>query len=88
MNKKIEICCEIVADIKLLYFSWTQIIEILKKDVQYIYRVRLMYALRAHVKPSIFGNIFSKIEKTVNTFSISKKMFLKMDDLIKSIYIL
>ena len=37
MNKKIEICCEIVAGIKLLYFSWTQIIEILKKDVQYIY---------------------------------------------------
>ena len=47
-----------------------------------------MCALRAHVKPSIFGNIFSKIEKTVNTFSISEKMFLKMDDLTKSIYIL
>ena len=50
--------------------------------------VRLMCALRAHVKTSIFGNIFSEIEKTVNTFSISEKMFLKMDDLTKSIYIL
>ena len=48
----------------------------------------LMCALRAHIKPSIFGNIFSKIKKTVNTFSISEKMFLKMDDLRKSIYIL
>ena len=37
MNKKLEICYEIIAGIKLLYFSWTQIIEILKKDVQYIY---------------------------------------------------
>ena len=50
--------------------------------------VRLMCVLRVYIKPFIFGNIFSEIEKTVNTFSISKKMFLKMDDLTKSIYIL
>ena len=31
------------------------------------------------VKPSIFGNIFSKIEKAVNTFSILKKIFSKND---------
>ena len=47
-----------------------------------------MCALKAHFKQFLFKNIFSKIEKTVNTFSISEKMFLKMDDLIKSIYIL
>ena len=47
-----------------------------------------MCALRAHVKPSIFGNIFSEIKKTANTFSIFEKIFLKMDDLTKSIYIL
>ena len=29
------------------------------------------------VKPSIFGNIFSKIEKAVNTFSIPDKVFSK-----------
>ena len=32
----------------------------------------------AHIKPSIFENIFSEIEKAVNTFSISKKTFPKM----------
>ena len=47
-----------------------------------------MCALSAHINPSIFGNIFSEIEKTVNTLSISEKMFLKMDGLAKSIYIL
>ena len=35
----------------------------------------------SHIKLYIFGNIFSKIEKTINTFSIPKKMFLKIDDL-------
>ena len=47
-----------------------------------------MCALRAHVKPSIFVNIFLEIEKIVNTFLIFEKMFLKIDDLTKFIYIL
>ena len=34
-----------------------------------------MCALRVHIKPSNFGNIFSEIEKAVNTFSILKKIF-------------
>ena len=37
-----------------------------------------MCVLRAHIKLSIFGNIFSKIEKVVNTFSILEKTFPKM----------
>ena len=37
-----------------------------------------MCALRAHIKPSIFRNIFSVIEKVVNTFSIFEKIFPKM----------
>ena len=37
-----------------------------------------MYALKAHIKPSIFKNIFSEIEKAVNTFSIPEKIFPKM----------
>ena len=41
-----------------------------------------MCALRAHNKLSIFENIFSRIGKTVNTFSISNKMFLKMNGLV------
>ena len=40
--------------------------------------VRLICALMAHIKLSIFGNIFSGIEKTVNTFSIFEKFFPKM----------
>ena len=39
--------------------------------------VRLMCALRVHIKLSIFENIFSVIEKTVNIFSISEKIFSK-----------
>ena len=34
-----------------------------------------MCALRAHIKFSICGNIFSGIEKAVNIFSILKKIF-------------
>ena len=41
--------------------------------------VRLMCVLRAHIKLSVFGNIFSGIEKAVITFSILKKMFLKTE---------
>ena len=37
-----------------------------------------MCALRAHIKPSIFRNIFSGIEKAVITFSILEKIFSKM----------
>ena len=34
--------------------------------------------VRAHIKPSIFRNIFSGIEKAVITFSILEKIFPKM----------
>ena len=34
-----------------------------------------MCALRAHIKPSNFRNIFLEIKKAVNTFSIFKKIF-------------
>ena len=40
-------------------------------------RVRLMCALRAHIKLSIFRNILSGIEKAVITFSIFEKIFPK-----------
>ena len=61
----------------------------------YIYRVQLMCVLRVHIKLSIFGNNFSRIEKIVNTFSIFKKFFFKNENycvplghtLKKSIYI-
>ena len=39
--------------------------------------VRLTYPLRAHIKLSIFRNIFSGIEKAVITFSILEKIFSK-----------
>lgn len=41
-----------------------------------------MCALRVHIKPFIFGNIFSKIEKAVIIFSIPEKIFLKIENLI------
>ena len=41
-----------------------------------------MCALRAYIKLSNFENIFSKIKKVVNTFSISEKIFLNIGDLI------
>ena len=37
-----------------------------------------MCALRPHIKPFIFGIIFSRIEKTVSTFSIFEKIFPKV----------
>ena len=40
-------------------------------------KVRLICALRAHIKLFIFINIFSKIEKTVITFLIFEKFFFK-----------
>ena len=40
-----------------------------------------MCALRAHIKLSIFRNIFSGIEKVMPIFSISEKMFLKIESL-------
>ena len=39
-----------------------------------------MCVLRAHIKLSIFGNIFSKIEKDVTTFSILEKIFFKNEN--------
>ena len=39
-----------------------------------------MCALRAHIKLSIFGNIFLEIEKAVNTFSILEKIFSKNEN--------
>ena len=46
-----------------------------------------MFVLRIHIKPLIFDNIFSKIEKTVNTFSIFEK-FLYRAHISKILYIL
>ena len=40
-----------------------------------------MCALRAHIKPPIFGNILSGIEKVLTAFSIPEKMFLNIDSL-------
>ena len=37
-----------------------------------------MYVLKAYIKPFIFENIFSEIEKNFNTFSIFEKIFLKV----------
>ena len=42
--------------------------------------VRLMCVLRAHIKLSMFRNIFSKIKKIVSTFSISEKYFSKNEN--------
>ena len=36
-----------------------------------------MCALKVDIKSSIFRNIFKKIEKAVNTFSIPEKFFSK-----------
>ena len=38
-----------------------------------------MCALKVHIKSFIFENIFSEIEKTVNTFLIPKKIFQKIN---------
>ena len=40
-----------------------------------------MCALKAHIKPSNFGNIFSRIEKIINTFLILEKIFSNIGDL-------
>ena len=40
-------------------------------------KVWLMCTLRAHIKFSIFRNIFSGIEKVIITFSILEKIFSK-----------
>ena len=47
------------------------------KNNRIISRVRLMCALRAHIKLYIFRNIFSGTEKAVITFSILEKIFSK-----------
>ena len=39
-----------------------------------------MYALKAHIKFSIFKNIFSRIEKAVITFLILEKIFSKNEN--------
>ena len=38
-----------------------------------------MCALRAHIKLSIFRNIFSKIENVMTTFSTFEKIFLNIE---------
>ena len=48
----------------------------------YIYMGPVNVCLKEHIKSSIFGNIFSGIEKAVNTFSISEKFFSKNDELL------
>ena len=63
-------------------------IEKRRKCAMYLYRtldcfllrVWLMCVLRSHIKSSIFGNIFSGIEKTVNTFSILEKKISKNEN--------
>ena len=40
-----------------------------------------MCALRAHIKLSVFKNIFSRIEKVITAFSIPEKMFPKTESL-------
>ena len=39
-----------------------------------------MCGMRAHIKLFTFENIFSVIEKAVNTFSILKKFFFKNEN--------
>ena len=41
-----------------------------------------MCALRAHIKLSVFENIFSRNEKVMTAFSILEKMFPKTESLI------
>ena len=41
-----------------------------------------MCALRAHINLSVFGNIFSKIEKVMTAFSIPEKMFPKISKIL------
>ena len=43
--------------------------------------ILLMRALRAHIKLSIFENIFLRIEKVMTTFSIFEKIFLNIESL-------
>ena len=45
------------------------------------FRILLMCALRAHNNFHFWKKNFSKIEKTVNTFLIPKKIFPKMNSL-------
>ena len=40
-----------------------------------------MRTLRAHIKLSIFENIFLRIEKVMTTFSIFEKIFLNIESL-------
>ena len=65
-------------DVKFYLIHSRPIVIKLSHVVYYIW-VQLMCALRAHIKPSIFGNIFSKIEKVVNIFSIFEEFFSKND---------
>ena len=56
----------------------------------YIYNLKLLVnstititnwvRLRTHIKLFIFENIFSRIEKTINTFLIHKKFFSKNEN--------
>ena len=46
-----------------------------------IIRIRLMCVLKVHIKLPIFRNIFLKIKKVLTIFSISEKMFPKLNGL-------
>jgi len=50
-------------------------------NYSFITRVRLMCALRAHIKFFICENIFSRIEKVMTTFSIPEKIFSQIESL-------
>ena len=53
----------------------------LQDPIVYKNRILLICVLRTHIKPSIFENIFLKIEKIVNTFLIFKKIFSNISGL-------
>ena len=69
-------------DIRVFYSSVLSILPSIYAQIHtYIHIwVRLMCVLRAHIKLSIFRNIFSGIEKAVITFSILEKIFSKNEN--------
>jgi len=60
----------------------SQVMIWLQLNFFYLFKNFANMCLRTHNKSSIFGNIFSKIEKVLIIFSIFEKIFPKIDDLI------
>ena len=67
-----------VGDLTVHY--WSTLLD--SKQSYKVIRILLMCVLRAHIKFSVLGNIFSRIEKIMTAFSISEKMFSKTESLI------